>query len=187
MAYSHVRLRKALATARILTGALVLSGGLYKLFSPEFASIEFPHKVLSYVNGQAVSFYSLGALEFVWRHASRFATAMGLIEVALGAALVLGLAIRPAAVLAAVYVLNFVLVTWHQSDGFASDLEGQSGRLLLLLLLALFAVGHAGETWGAGSLYHASRARLFRSEPSPPPVPDDDEFAAEEAGIKDLP
>lgn len=188
MAYSHQRLRKTLAVVRVFAGVLLIVSGGYKLFSPEFSGVDFPHSILAYVNGQAVGWYPTSALMLVWRHAAMFATATGLIEVLLGFALLLGLAVRPLAVAAMLYEFNFVLASWNQTGSFATNLDAAASRLMLIALMALFAVGHAGETWGIGSLYHAGRSRLWRSEvpaameiaPRPPALVED-EYNAEEA------
>lgn len=164
MAYSHQRLRKTLAVARIGAGLLLVVAAWHKLFSPEYAQAEWQRSVSDFLNGQAVSFYPHGALDVVWRHLFGFATATGILEMALGVSLLLGLAVRLSALLGIFYYLNFLLVSWNQADAFGDCLALQSERLFLMLLLLLFCLGHAGETWGLGSLYHGQRARRWEEE-----------------------
>jgi len=161
MSYSQTRLRRTLALVRFLTGILFLSAGLHKVASWEFARIEFPQFLWDATHGGAAAFYSDFLSNVVAQHIARYAAVIAFCQLFIGIGLVLGLAIRPVSVLGMLYSLHLILATWNASPGMHDsvwgDLEGVSNLLLMLFLFLLLGVGHAGERWGLGALYHRHR------------------------------
>lgn len=173
MAYSHARLRKTLALVRIVTGAVFLVFGASKISSLEFARVGFPQFLWDATHGAALGFYgsflqSLG----VSHSAAKFAVLVGFVELFIGIGLLLGLVVRPIALLGMVYTVNLMLATWMTpgpDQPLWRYLEPQMGHVTLFFLFLLFGIGHAGENWGLGALYHHRRhLRWEQSGPSPP-------------------
>ncbi|MGI9101253.1 MAG: DoxX family membrane protein [Terriglobales bacterium] len=164
MAYSHARLRKTLAFVRILTGIAFLVLGQYKVGSLEFAEVEFPIFLRDAIQGNAVAFYGHFLNSFVWDHTRSYAVLIGLMELFIGVSLVLGLAVRPVALLGIVYCVHMMLSTWW-APGLAEPawryVDNEFRVFTALFLFLLFAVGHAGENWGLGALYHHHRNRKW--------------------------
>jgi uncharacterized membrane protein YphA (DoxX/SURF4 family) len=160
MAYSDLRLRKTLALIRIFTGILFLSAGIHKISSWEFAKIEFPDFVWGAIHGGAASFYADFLSNVVAQHPSRWAALVASTELFMGIGLVLGLAVRPVSVVGMSYTVNLMLATWNvagANDGPWRYADNPSHLVLTFFLFLLFGIGHAGESWGVGSLYHRRR------------------------------
>ena len=90
------------------------------------------------------------------------AVLVGMVELFLGMALVLGLATRPACYIGMIYVLNKMAITWYPAThhfGLHEFMEVHLEQLTMFFLFLLFAAGHAGETWGLGAIYHHRRFR----------------------------
>ena len=160
MAYSHSRLRKTLAVIRILTGVLFLFAAAHKISSWEFAKIEFPQLVWDATHGAAVGFYGDFLRDFIWQHPSGYAALIAFTELFIGVGLVLGLAVRPVSLVGMLYSVNFMLATWNApgaNEPTWRHVDNATKLILMLFLFLLFGVGHAGESWGLGSLYHHRR------------------------------
>ena len=173
MAYSHSRLRKMLALVRILTGGVFVSVGMFKVTSLEFARVIFPSFLDSGMQGGAVEWVR-PALEWIVSFgAGKIGDTIGFIELFIGIAMVLGLAVRPAALVGMLYSVGLFLGTWNQAVSTPSMLqnaEHQFRNLFPFLIFLLLGIGHAGETWGLGALYHHHRLKWQR-ENAPPPMP----------------
>jgi uncharacterized membrane protein YphA (DoxX/SURF4 family) len=174
MAYSHARLRKCLALVRIVTGATFLVFGSYKISSMEFARVGFPQFLWDATHGSAVGFYASLLNTIVSNNMSKYAVLVGFVELFIGIGLLLGLVVRPIAVLGMLYSVNLILATWMAPGAdqpLWRHLDGEMRHIALFLLFLLFGVGHAGENWGLGALYH--RRRHLRWEQSNAPQPAD--------------
>lgn len=160
MAYSHSRLRNTLALIRVLTGLMLLVAGAHKISSLEFAQIEFPALLRQASNGAAVGFYADFLDSVVRQHTGGWAVLIGLTELFIGVGLLLGLAVRPVSLVGIFYTVNFMLATC-MAPGWNEPLwryvENQSKLIMMFFLFLLFGIGHAGENWGVGSLYHHRR------------------------------
>ena len=160
MAYTHSRLRKTLALVRIGVGILFVHSGLYKVSSIEFARVDFTDFLFSCISSTAVDFYGKFLTNYVLPHATKVAIGIGFFELFLGISLILGLLIRPVSVLGMLYMLNFVLATWWQ-PGPGEPLwhypDEQLRYVFPFFVFLLLGIGHAGENWGVGSLYHGRR------------------------------
>ncbi len=175
MAYSHLRLRNVLALVRMLSGCLFLFTGAHKIWSWEFAGIEFPKFMWNAVHGTAVGFYGNFLNSFVWNYPSRYAVLVALTELCIGVGLLLGLAVRPVSLLGMIYVANLMLATWMApgpDQPIWRYLDNETKLIALFFLFLLFGIGHAGENWGLGALYHRRRHRLWEAAvPEPRPFP----------------
>jgi len=160
MAYSHARLRNTLAVVRILTGVLFLVFGVYKISSMEFARAGFPQFLWEATHGGGVGFYGRFLDSFVWESTGKYAILVGFVELFMGIGLLLGLVVRPIALLGMVYSVNLMLATWMlpgPGQPLWRYLDGEMRYIALFLLFLLLGVGHAGENWGLGAIYHHHR------------------------------
>lgn len=174
MSYSHVRLRKTLALVRVLTGVLFIVFGENKISSLEFARIGFPQFIWDATHGTAATFYAGFLGNFSWQHIGRYAILVGFLELFIGVGLTLGLAVRPIAIVGMTYMVNLALATWMApgpGETLSRYLHAQLPHVLTFLLFFVFAIGHAGENWGLGSLYH--HRRHLQWEQQQERVPDD--------------
>jgi uncharacterized membrane protein YphA (DoxX/SURF4 family) len=179
MAYSHTRFRKTLAIVRILTGAVFVMIGSFKVSSLEFGKMVFPQFLENAIKSGAAEWIR-PLLEWVVANGpARIGVTIGFVELFIGIALVLGLAVRPAALLGMFYSAGLLVATWNDAGTAPSMLqstEHQFRNLFPFLVFLLLGVGHAGETWGAGALYHRGRRRLLQRgfvAPVPPAGPVD--------------
>jgi uncharacterized membrane protein YphA (DoxX/SURF4 family) len=164
MAYSHSRLRNTLALVRLLTGMMFLLGGAHKVSSLAFARVEFPKFLAEASRGAAVGFYADFLSSVVWGHTGEVAVLIGLTELFIGVGLLLGLAVRPISLLGMFYVLNYMLATWMApgpNEPIWRYVDNESKFIMMFFLFLLFGIGHAGENWGVGSLYHHRRRRQW--------------------------
>jgi len=160
MAYSHARLRKTLALVRIVTGVLFLVMGEYKVSSLEFARVGFPQFLYDAMHGRGVSFYGSLLADIAGSRPGTFAIIVGLVELFIGVGLVLGLAVRPISLIGMFYMANLMLATWMTPGPDAllwQYLQGESVYIFGFFLFLLLGVGHAGENWGLGAIYHGRR------------------------------
>ena len=167
MAYSPSRLKKTLALVRIATGLVFVSTGVFKISSIEFARVLFPNFLEEAIQaGAAASVRPI--LEWIVSYGpGRIGVLVGFVELFIGIGLVLGLAVRPAALVGMLYSIGLFLATWNQTLNPASMLqsaEHQYWNLFPFVVFLLLGVGHAGETWGLGSLYHRRRKRNWQGE-----------------------
>ena len=192
MAYSHSRLRKTLVVVRIVTGAVFVSVGAFKISSLGFAKVIFPQFLQDGIQGAAVEWIR-PVLEWIVSFGpARVGVLIGLVELFIGIALVLGLAVRPATLLGMFYSIGLFLATWDQAPQTPSMLqstEHQLRNIFPFLVFLLLGVGHAGETWGLGSLYHHHRARKWAQEKSVPfaeKVPGEEEEEREPSSFEEF-
>jgi uncharacterized membrane protein YphA (DoxX/SURF4 family) len=164
MSYSYTRFRRVLAVVRIGVGFIFLLGGGIKLFDPSFFGGGFL-TALSHISPLSPSWYQ-PMVRVLFEHPGWYAVAVGAIELFLGLALVLGLATRPASFVGMFYMLNRMAITWYpggSNPGLYEYMDVHVPQVTMLCLFLLFAVGHAGETWGLGAIYHHQRFEKQKS------------------------
>jgi uncharacterized membrane protein YphA (DoxX/SURF4 family) len=167
MAYTHARLRNTLALVRIGTGLLFVSLGYSKVSNIEFARTDFTQFLWSAMHGGAPDFYARLLESYVWPYATKFAVGMGFLELFIGVGLVLGLTIRPVCIVGMTYMLNLMLATWNQSslgEPLFSFPDEQMRYALPFCIFLLLGIGHAGENWGLGTLYHRRRHKKWEKQ-----------------------
>ena len=142
---------KVIAGVRIFTSVLFLLFGEYKLAAPGFAHGAFQGYLQDFIANGAVSFYRPVLAGFVLPHAVFFAYMGGALESFVGVCLLLGLWVRFASVVGALFLLNLIFATWWE-PGHAAPLWRYFGAELdhipLLLLLVVFFAVDAGRVWG---------------------------------------
>jgi uncharacterized membrane protein YphA (DoxX/SURF4 family) len=142
---------KTIAGARIATSIFFLLFGEYKLAGPGFAHGGFQGYLQEFIAKGAVSFYRPVLSGLVLPHATFFGYMVGAVEAFIGISLLLGLWVRPASILAVLYLLNLTLATWW-GPGHGAPLWRYFGaeldHLPLLLLFIIFFAADAGKTWG---------------------------------------
>ena len=142
---------KVIAGARIATAVFFLLFGEDKLAGPGFAHGGFQGCLKGYIDPTAVSFYRPVLVHLVLPHAVWLGYGVGLLEVFIGLSLLLGLWVRPASVLGALFMLNLALCTWWE-PGHGAPLWRYFGAELdmvpLLLLFIIFFATDAGTVWG---------------------------------------
>ena len=160
MAYTHSRLRKTLALVRIGVGLLFLHSGYYKVSSIEFARVDFADFLYNCISSTAVDFYANFLSKYVLHNSTKIAVGIGFFELFIGISLVLGVLTRPVCILGMLYQINFVLATWWQ-PGPGEPLwhypDEQLRYVFPFFVFLILGIGHAGEIWGLGSLYHGRR------------------------------
>lgn len=159
MSYNNQRFRHVMAGVRIAIGFAFYIYGATKLFDPMFFESGF-QMALGRASATAADWY-YPVIHSLWMHPGVYAVAVGMLESFLGLALLLGLATRPACLIGMVYMLNKIALTWHvagQGNIAWQILDAHMEHIAIFGLLLLFLVGHAGETWGLGALYHSSAA-----------------------------
>jgi uncharacterized membrane protein YphA (DoxX/SURF4 family) len=164
MSYSYTRFRRVLAVVRILVGLIFAVSGSIKLFDPTFFASGFL-AALTRMTATTAEWY-FPVMQSMWNHPGWFAVLAGMVELFLGIALVLGLATRPACFLGMIYMLNKMVITWYPGVhhfGLYEYMDAHVGQITMFFLFVLFAVGHAGETWGLGAIYHHQRFEKRRS------------------------
>jgi thiosulfate dehydrogenase (quinone) large subunit len=151
MATTSTSAAKTIAVVRIATSVFFLLFGEYKLAGPGFAHGGFQGYLHDFITSEAVSFYRPVLAELVLPHAVVLGYVVGVVETFIGISLLLGLWVRPASVLGALYMLNFTLATWwgpgHGAPVwryFGAELD----HLPLLLLFIIFVAADAGKVWG---------------------------------------
>ncbi len=160
MAYTHVRLRKTLALVRIATGLLFLDLGWYKVTNIQYARVDFPQFLYDAINGGAIDFYARFLTNHAFRYSKEIALAIGFTEIFIGVGLVLGLLTRLVSLVGMFYMANLVLATWYQpfpGEPLYHFPDEQWRHAVPFFLFLLFGIGHAGENWGLGALYHRRR------------------------------
>jgi uncharacterized membrane protein YphA (DoxX/SURF4 family) len=150
---------RTIALARILTGVMFLFLGEFKVASSAFAHGGFQKYLQSYIGVEAVPFYGRLLARFVMPHAVFFAYTVGVLELAIGASLLLGLWVRPFSVLGMLHMLNLTLATWHGAGQgpMWHYVANQLDHIPLLLLFAIFFTTYAGEVWGIDGLRGSGR------------------------------
>lgn len=144
-------LPKTIAVVRIATSVFFLLFGEYKVAGPGFAHEGFQNYLHGYITTTSVSFYRPFLSGLVLPHAVFFGYVVGIVELLIGIALLLGLWVRPACVLGVAFLLNIVLASWWD-PGHAAPLWRYFGARLdtlpLILLLVIFYAADAGKVWG---------------------------------------
>ena len=151
MAATPVAAGKTIAGVRMATSIFFLLFGEYKRAGPGFAHGGFQGYLRDFIAGGAVSFYRPLLSGLVLPHAVVLGYAVGAGETMIGISLLLGLWVRPASILGALYLLNLTLATWwgpgHGAPVwryFGAELD----HLPLLLLFIIFFASDAGRVWG---------------------------------------
>lgn len=144
-------LSKTIAAARIATSVFFLLFGEYKVAGPAFAHGGFQSYLQDYIANGAVSFYRPVLAGLFLPHAVFFGYVVGVVELLIGISFLLGLWVRPGAVLAMLFLLNMLLATWWEPGHgvpvwryFGAELD----HLPLLLLCIIFFAADAGRVWG---------------------------------------
>jgi len=144
-------LSRTIAGVRMATSVFFLLFGEYKVTGPEFAHGGLQTYLQDYIANSMVSFYRPVLAELVLPHAVFFGYVVGVVELLIGISLLIGLWVRPASVLAILYLLNLLLATWWGPGHgmpvwryFGAELD----HLPLLLLFIIFFAADAGRVWG---------------------------------------
>jgi thiosulfate dehydrogenase [quinone] large subunit len=153
-------LSKTIAVVRMATSVFFLLFGEYKVAGPEFAHGGFQTYLQDYIANSAVGFYRPVLSGLVLPHAVFFGYVVGIVELAVGISLLIGLWVRPACILGGLFLLNMLLATWWAPGHgvpvwryFGNELE----HLPLLLLLIVVYAANAGRTWGLDGRVGANR------------------------------
>jgi uncharacterized membrane protein YphA (DoxX/SURF4 family) len=151
MAVTASPLSKIIAAVRIATSVFFLLFGEYKVASPAFAHGGFQSYLHDYIANGAVSFYRPVLSGLFLPHAAFFGYVVGVVELLIGISFLLGLWVRPASVLAILFLLNMLLATWWEPGHgvpvwryFGAELD----HIPLLLLCIIFFAADAGRIWG---------------------------------------
>jgi len=144
-------LSKTIAAVRIATSVFFLLFGEYKVAGPAFAHGGFQSYLQDYIVNGAVSFYRPVLSSLILPHAAFFGYVVGIVELLIGISFLLGLWVRPAAVVAILFLLNMLLATWWEPGHgvpvwryFGAELD----HIPLLLLCMIFFAADAGRVWG---------------------------------------
>jgi uncharacterized membrane protein YphA (DoxX/SURF4 family) len=145
---------RTIAGVRIATSIFFLLFGEYKLTGSGFAHGGFQGYLQDFIANGAVSFYRPVLSGLVLPHAVGFGYLVGAVESFIGICLLLGLWVRLASVLGALYMLNLTLATWWGPGHgvpvwryFGAELD----HLPLLLLFIIFYAADAGKVCGLDS------------------------------------
>jgi uncharacterized membrane protein YphA (DoxX/SURF4 family) len=142
---------RTIAAVRIATSVFFLLFGEYKVAGPGFAHGGFQTYLRDYIATTAVSFYRPVLVHIVLPHAVFFGYVVGIIELFIGISLLLGLCVRPACVVGALFLLNLTLASWWDAGHGAPIWRYFGARLdtlpFLLLLVSIFAAD-AGQISG---------------------------------------
>jgi uncharacterized membrane protein YphA (DoxX/SURF4 family) len=151
MAATASPLSKTIAAARIAASVFFLLFGEYKVAGSAFAHGGFQSYLQDYSTNGAVSFYRPVLSGLFLPHAVFFGYVVGVVELLIGVSFLLGLWVRPASVLAMLFLLNMLLSTWWEPGHgvplwryFGAELD----HIPLLLLCMIFFAADAGRVWG---------------------------------------
>jgi uncharacterized membrane protein YphA (DoxX/SURF4 family) len=144
-------LSRTIAGVRMAASVFFLLFGEYKVAGPAFAHGGFQSYLQDYIANSAVSIYRPFLAGVILPHAVFFGYLVGVVELLIGISLLIGLWVRPACVLAILFLLNMLLATWWGPGHgmpvwryFGAELE----HLPLLLLFIIFFAADAGRVWG---------------------------------------
>jgi uncharacterized membrane protein YphA (DoxX/SURF4 family) len=142
----------AMAIARIVIGLMFIMFAQYKLLHGDFAHGGYAHYVTGWLDSTAVSFYK-PFLRATLKYQVVSGYAVGVAEMLIGISMVLGFAVRPFAILGALFMVNLLLCTWNLPAGTPAwrYLGNQLETIPLILLFILFFVHGAGSTLGLDS------------------------------------
>jgi len=144
-------LPRTIAVVRMATAVFFLFFGEYKVAGPEFAHGGFQQYLQGYIQGNAVSFFRVLLSAVVLPHAVFFGYFVGVLELAIGISLLVGLWVRPVSVLGVIYMICLTLATWWDpGHGVPSwrYFGNELSHLPLLLLFVVFFALDAGQVWG---------------------------------------
>jgi thiosulfate dehydrogenase [quinone] large subunit len=151
MATATSALSRTIAVVRMATSVFFLLFGEYKIAGPGFAHGGFQNYLHDYIANSAVSFYRPVLSGLFLPHAVFFGYVVGVVELLIGISLLLGLWVRPACVLAILFLINMLLATWW-GPGHGAPVWQYFGAELdhipLLLLCIIFFESDAGRVWG---------------------------------------
>jgi uncharacterized membrane protein YphA (DoxX/SURF4 family) len=97
-------------------------------------------------HGAGVGFYGDFVSSLIGQRFATFAAVAAFVELFIGIGLVLGLAVRPIAILGSVYMVHLTLATWYvpgPNQPLSAYLDNAGKMIPLLFLFALFGLGHA--------------------------------------------
>jgi uncharacterized membrane protein YphA (DoxX/SURF4 family) len=144
-------LSKTIAAVRIAASVFFLLFGEYKVSGPGFAHGGFHSYLQDYIANSAVSFYRPVLSGLILPHAVFFGYLVGVVELLIGISFLFGLWVRPASILAILFLVNMLLATWWEPGHgvpiwryFGAELD----HLPLLLLCIIFFAADAGRVWG---------------------------------------
>jgi uncharacterized membrane protein YphA (DoxX/SURF4 family) len=139
----------AMAVARIVIGVMFIMFAQYKLLGRDFAHGGYAHYVNGWLDATAVSFYK-PFLRATLKYPIASGYAVGVAEMLIGISMLLGFAVRPFAILGALFMVNITLCTWNLPAGTPAwrYLGNQLENIPLMLLFILFFVHGAGSTFG---------------------------------------
>jgi uncharacterized membrane protein YphA (DoxX/SURF4 family) len=136
---------------RIATAVFFLLFGQYKVFGAGFAHGGFQDYLHGYIQSSAVSFFRPVLSSLVLPRAVFFGYMVGVVELFIGISLLLGIYVRGASVIGALYMLCLTLATWWEPGHgvpvwryFGAELD----HLPLLFLFIIFYAADAGQAWG---------------------------------------
>lgn len=159
---THSALSRTIAGVRIATSVFFLLFGEYKVAGPNFAHGDFQIYLQDFIANGAVSFYRPVLAQLILPHAVFFGYAVGTGELLIGISLLLGIWVRPASILATLFLLNMLLSTWWGPGRqaplwryFGAELD----HLPLLMLFIIFFVADAGRVWGLDGRWKLIRYR----------------------------
>ena len=143
---------KAIACVRIAIGIIFFLFAEYKIVGSEFTPLGFEHWVRGWVEqGQVVGFYKPVLVNIALGHPVLCARLVAWGELGIAVSLILGLAVRPAAIGGVILMINFILSTWfapgHDApvwQYFGANLD----HIPLLFLFVIFYAIRAGDVWG---------------------------------------
>jgi uncharacterized membrane protein YphA (DoxX/SURF4 family) len=151
MAATPSPLSRTIAVTRIAVSIFFLLFGEYKVAGPAFAHGSFQSYLQDYIANGAVSFYRPVLSGLILPHSVFFGYVVGLVELLIGISFLLGLWVRPASVVATLFLMNMLLATWWE-PGHGAPLWRYFGAELdhipLLLLCIIFFAADAGRVWG---------------------------------------
>jgi len=151
MAATPSPLSRTIAVTRIAASIFFLLFGEYKVAGPAFAHGGFQSYLQDYITNGAVSFYRPVLSGLILPHSVFFGYVVGVVELLVGISFLLGLWVRPASVVATLFLMNMLLATWWE-PGHGAPLWRYFGAELdhipLLLLCIIFFAADAGRVWG---------------------------------------
>jgi len=141
---SQSGLKWMIALVRVTLGVIFILFGEYKLVSRDFAYHGFQQYLAQFLDGNmAVHWYRPFLEKVVVPHATIFGYVFGTGELLVGAALVTGVMVRPAAVGGAFMMLNLLFSEWNGVGAgaplwkyFGAQLDHICPLMLMLIFLA---------------------------------------------------
>jgi len=159
---------KTSAAVPIATGILFLRCGQYKVADPAFAHSGFQQYLQGSIQSAALSFYRPFLAHLVLPHLVFFGYAVGVVELLIGISLVMGLWVRPASMVGALFLLNLLFTTWWEPGhgiAFWRYFGAELDKIPLIFLCLIFLGGRLGTHLLRGwtkSCTGVPEIRLFR-------------------------